>query len=202
MGHVCNVKVCLMGHLSCEINNVPQRLRSATFFRLRIYSNARRGITQNEFHNSRGTFLMLLSLRLQQLTGARGERSWKHTHTLKWEPFPAWPRSRTMSAWQQLSVCACVCVWCLCCTHKCASPWKEALRADLQKELITGGKTALITLPCGLSPECGWGEEGWWWGYGWRAEEKAMTLVPAHWCVRISHRSEWVTLWPLSGDKR
>lgn len=48
---------------------------------------------------------------------------WEH------DPDQGWERS-----WQR---CVCVCV--------CTSHWKHALRTDLLKQLITGGKTALST---------------------------------------------------------
>lgn len=46
-----------------------------------------------------------------------------------------------------LCVHGCVCVARTSAHH----PEKEALGADLLKELITGGKAALIMLPCGLT---------------------------------------------------
>lgn len=112
MGHVYNVKVCHMGHLSPEINKVP--ILSALFF---SKSGARRGITQNKFHNSRGTFLMFFSLRLQQLTSAKGERTWTHTHA----------QMRALPSMTQIKDEECMAT-----TLRC-SPWKWSIQSWFAK---------------------------------------------------------------------
>lgn len=93
------------------------------------------------------------------------------------------------------TLCMRVCV-CVCCvrTRKCASPWKKkkkALGADLLKELITGGKAALVTVACGLWPD---GVGGTVWHVRSKGSDACLSTLWTHLTVRVSPQSELATL--------